>query len=123
MDTDFCVAALEKAIRRFGTHEIFNIDGGSQFTSEAFTGVRTQHGVTISMDGKGRWIDNVFVGRLWRSVKCEDIYLRAYATPGELQHGIDRYFRFYNIRRRHTALDQRKPDAVYFGDMIMPSAA
>lgn len=123
MDTDFCIEALEEAIGRFGAPEIFNTDQGSQFTSEAFTGVLKHHDITISMDGKGAWIDNVFVERLWRSVKYEDIYLRAYETPRDLQQGLDSYFQFYNIRRRHSALDRRAPDAVYFGDITMPSAA
>jgi len=113
LDTDFCIAALEEALQRFGTPEIFNTDQGSQFTSETFTGVLKRHGVAISMDGKGRWVDNVFVERLWRSVKYEDVYLRAYETPTELRTGLARYFEFYNTRRRHSALDRRTPDAVY----------
>ena len=113
LDTDFCIAALEEALQRFGTPEIFNTDQGSQFTSETFTGVLKHHGVAISMDGKGRWVDNVFVERLWRSVKYEDVYLRAYETPTELRTGLARYFEFYNTRRRHSALDRRTPDAVY----------
>ena len=123
MDTDFCVEALEEALSRFGAPEIFNTDQGAQFTAEAFTGVLKAHGIVISMDGKGRWRDNVFVERLWRSVKYEDIYLRAYETPGALQRGLDRYFRFYNTRRRHTALNRRTPDAVYFGETSMSTAA
>ena len=123
MDTEFCVDALEEAIGRFGSPEIFNTDQGSQFTSEAFTGVLKQHNITISMDGKRRWLDNVFVERLWRSVKYEDIYLRAYETPKDLQQGLDWYFQFYNTKRRHLALARRTPDAVYFGDMAMPGAA
>ena len=114
LDTDFCIEALEEALQRFGAPEIFNTDQGSQFTSEAFTGVLKNHGIKISMDGKGRWVDNVFVERLWRSVKYEDVYLRAYATPTELRVGLDRYFKFYNTKRRHSALDRRTPDAVYF---------
>ena len=114
LDTDFCVEALEEALLRFGTPEIFNTDQGSQFTSEAFTGVLKDHGIAISMDGKGRWVDNVVVERLWRSVKYEDVYLRAYETPSELRAGLARYFEFYNTRRRHSALDRRTPDAVYF---------
>jgi len=113
LDTAFCVEALEEALERFGTPEIFNTDQGCQFTAEAFTGVLKRHGVAISMDGKGRWVDNVFVERLWRSVKYEDVYLRAYETPAELRTGLSRYFEFYNTRRRHSALDQRTPDAVY----------
>lgn len=114
LDTDFCIDALEEALQRFGAPEIFNTDQGCQFTSEPFTAVLKDHGIAISMDGKGRWVDNVFVERLWRSVKYEDVYLRAYETPAELHAGLDRYFRFYNTRRRHSALDRRTPDAVYF---------
>ena len=114
LDTDFCVDALQEAVRRFGTPEIVNTDQGAQFTSEVFTGVLKDHGIQISMDGKGRWVDNVFVERLWRSVKYEDVYLRAYETPAELRAGLTRYFDFYNSRRRHSALDRYTPDAVYF---------
>ncbi len=122
LDTDFCIEALEEALLRFGAPEIFNTDQGSQFTSEAFTGVLNDHGINISMDGKGRWVDNVFVERLWRSVKYEDVYLRAYETPTELRAGLARYFEFYNTRRRHSALDRRTPDAVYF-DQAAPKLA
>jgi putative transposase len=114
LDTDFCLEALQEALRRFGAPEIFNTDQGAQFTSEAFTGVLKDHGIQISMDGKGRWVDNVFVERLWRSVTYEDLYLRAYETPAELRVGLNRYFEFYNSRRRRSALDRRTPDAVYF---------
>ncbi len=114
LDTDFRVEALEEALQHFGVPDIFNTDQGAQFTSEAFTGVLKDHGISISMDGKGRWVDNVFVERLWRSVKYEDVYLRAYETPTELRAGLARYFAFYNTRRRHSALDRRTPDAVYF---------
>jgi len=114
LDTDFCIEALEEAIQRYGASDIFNTDQGSQFTSEAFTGVLKDQGIAISMDGKGRWVDNVFVERLWRSVKYEDVYLRAYETPAQLRKGLARYFEFYNTRRRHSALDRRTPDAVYF---------
>jgi putative transposase len=122
LDTDFCIEALEEALQRYGAPEIFNTDQGSQFTSEAFTGVLKEHGINISMDGKGRWVDNVFVERLWRSVKYEDVYLRAYETPAELRAGLARYFQFYNARRRHSALDRRTPDAVYF-DQVTPEWA
>ncbi len=91
--------------------------------ADAFTRVLKEHEVTISMDGKGRWIDNVFVERLWRSVKYEDVYLRAYETPAALRAGLDKYFRFYNTRRRHTGLDRRTPDAVYFEQTALKSAA
>ena len=114
LDTDFCIEALEEALQRFEAPEIFNTDQGSQFTCEAFTDVLKDHAIAISMDGKGRWVDNVFVERLWRSVKYEDVYLRAYETPTELRAGLARYFGFYNTRRRHSALDRRTPDAVYF---------
>ena len=114
MDSDFCVEALEEALERYGAPDIFNTDQGAQFTSDAFTGVLKDHEIAISMDGKGRWVDNVFVERLWRSVKYEDIYLRAYETPAELRAGLKRYFEFYNQRRRHSSLARRTPDAVYF---------
>ena len=123
LDREFCVEALEEALARYGAPEIFNTDQGAQFTSEAFTDVLKAHGVAISMDGKGRWIDNVFIERLWRSVKYEDIYLRAYETPAALRAGLTRYFDFYNTRRRHTALDRRTPDAVYFEQVAVNTAA
>ena len=123
LDTDFCVEALEEALQRFGAPQIFNTDQGSQFTSEAFTDVLKAHGIEISMDGKGRWVDNVFVERLWRSVKYEDVYLRAYETPTALRAGLARYFEFYNARRRHSALDRRTPDAVYFAQARRELAA
>ena len=123
LDREFCVEALEEALARYGAPEIFNTDQGAQFTSEAFTDVLKAHGVAISMDGKGRWIDNVFIERLWRSVKYEDIYLRAYETPAALRAGLTRYFDFYNTRRRHTALDRRTPDAVYFEQVAVHTAA
>ena len=114
LETDFCLEALQEALRHFGAPQIFNTDQGAQFTSEAFTGVLEDQGIAISMDGKGRWVDNVFVERLWRSVKYEDVDLRAYETPADLRRGLTRYFDFYNTRRRHSALDRRTPDAVYF---------
>ncbi len=123
MDSDFCVEALEEALGRYGAPEIFNTDQGAQFTSEAFTGVLKDHEIAISMDGKGRWVDNVFVERLWRSVKYEDIYLRAYETPAELRAGLKRYFEFYNQRRRHSSLARRTPDAVYFDAVNIDLAA
>jgi len=110
-------------LERFGPPEIFNTDQGAQFTSEAFTKVLKARDIEISMDGKGRWVDNVFVERLWRSVKYEDVYLRAYETPAELRAGLTRYFAFYNARRRHSALDRRTPDAVYFNQVSPDLAA
>lgn len=114
MDTDFCIEALEEALQRFGSPDIFNTDQGCQFTSEAFTGVLKAHDIAISMDGKGRWVDNVFVERLWRSVKYEDVYLNAYENPSQLRAGLTRYFTFYNTQRRHASLGRRTPDRVYF---------
>ena len=116
MDVAFCVEALEEALRWCEAPEIFNTDQGSQYTSEAFTGVLQARQVAISMDGRGRFLDNIFIERLWRSVKYEDIYLRAYESPLALHEGLRRYFRFYNGRRRHTALPGRRtPDEVYLG--------
>ena len=123
MDSDFCVEALEEALSRYGTPGIFNTDQGAQFTADTFTRVLKDHTATISMDGKGRWIDNVFVERLLRSVKCEDVYLRAYETPAALRTGLEKYCRFCNARRRHTALNRRTPDAVYFEQTPLTSAA
>lgn len=105
-DADFCVEALEEAIARFGRPEIFNTDQGAQFTCEAFLNVLERNDIRISMDGKGRWLDNVFVERLWRSVKYEEIYLKAYDTVAEAREGLANYFRFYNHERRHQTLGQ-----------------
>jgi len=123
LETDFCLEALDEALRRFGKPEIFNTDQGVQFTCDAFTRVLKDHDIDISMDGKGRWVDNVFVERLWRSVKHEDVYLRAYETPRQLREGLIRYFNFYNTERRHSALDGRTPDAVYFEQATLDRAA
>jgi putative transposase len=122
MDSDFCVDALEEALGRYGAPEIFNTDQGAQFTSEAFTGVLKAAGSKISMDGKGRWIDNVFVERLWRSVKYEEVYLRAYESVTEARSRIGGYFRFYNSERRHQSLAST-PDQAYFGETALPEAA
>jgi putative transposase len=105
---------LEEALGKFGTPEIFNTDQGSQFTADAFTSILKAHGVKISMDGRGRWLDNVFVERLWRSVKYEDVYLRAYGSIADARRGLGAYFEFYNHRRRHQSLDRRTPDDVYW---------
>lgn len=113
LDSSFCVEALEEALRRYGAPTIFNTDQGSQYTSEAFTGVLLDHEVRISMDGKGRALDNVFVERLWRSVKYEDVYLKGYATMKEVKAGLKEYFRFFNEERFHQGLDDRTPDEVY----------
>ena len=122
-DSDCCVEALEAALTRYGPPEIFNTDQGAQFTSKAFTTVLKTHAVAISMDGKGRWVDNVFVERLWRSVKYEDVYLHAYDTPASLRAGLTCYFQFYNGRRRHRARGRRTPDVVYFGTIGFGTAA
>ena len=113
MDTSFCVAALEEALARFGQPDIFNTDQGSQFTSAAFTGVLIAAGIRISMDGRGRWMDNVFIERLWRSLKHEDIYLKGYADGREAYSGIAAWFAFYNTGRPHQALGNRTPMAVW----------
>jgi len=113
MEADFCVSALERAIRRYGTPEIFNTDQGSQFTSEAFTGVLKQHEIKISMDGKGRWMDNVFIERLWRSVKYEDVYLKEYHSVSALREGLEVYFHYYNNERTHQSLENLTPAEVY----------
>lgn len=114
LDASFCVEALEEAIETYGVPEIFNTDQGSQFTSEDFTGVLKRYGIQISMDGKGRWVDNVFVERLWRSVKYEEVYLKAYDSIAAAKASLRRYFVFYNTERRHQSLDRRTPDSVYY---------
>ena len=123
MDTEPCVAALEEALARYGSPEIFNTDQGAVFTSEDFTRVLKQAGVDISMDGKGRWMDNVFVERLWRSVKYEEVYLKAYETVAEARASIDTYFEFYNSERRHQSLNRQTPDQFYLGNVEWPRAA
>ena len=113
MDAGFCVDCLEEAIETFGPPTMFNTDQGSQFTSDSFTGVLIKNGITISMDGRGRALDNIFVERLWRSVKYEDIYLYQYETMPNLLIGLTRYFIFYNKERRHQSLGYLTPEAVY----------
>jgi putative transposase len=114
MDVSFCIEALEEALSNYGKPEIFNTDQGSQFTSEAFTGRLKKEGIQISMDGKGRWCDNVFVERLWRSLKYEEVYLHAYESVSETRTKIGRYIEFYNERRPHSSLKAQTPDQVYF---------
>jgi putative transposase len=118
LDASFCTDALEEALRRFGSPEIFNTDQGSQFTSEAFTGILNTNDIRISMDGRDRWLDNVFVERLWRSVKYEDVYLKAYDSIPSARQGLTTYFKFYNCKRRHQSLDRKTPDNVYWS--ILP---
>jgi len=123
METAFCVEALEEALARHGTPEIFNTDQGSQFTSRAFTDVLTAHEIAISMDGRGAWRDNVFLERFWRSIKYEEVYLRAYDSVAEARSSITRYIAFYNGRRPHSALDGRTPDQAYFTALPIRVAA
>jgi putative transposase len=123
MEAAFCVEALEEALARHGRPEIFNTDQGSQFTGGAFTGVLTRNEIAISMDGKGAWRDNVFVERLWRSVKYEEVYLRAYDTVAEARASIGRYLSFYNTRRPHSSLDRQTPDQAYFTRLPQIAAA
>ena len=113
LDSMFCVDCLEQALQTYGTPEIFNTDQGCQFTSEAFTGELKAHGIAISMDGRGRALDNIFVERLWRNVKHEDVYLKGYATISELLIGLTKYFLFYNSERPHQSLGYDIPDEVY----------
>ena len=117
LDADFCVEALEAAL---GKHkpEVFNTDQGSQFTSEGFTGLLEGRGVKVSMDGKGRYTDNIFVERLWRTVKYEGVYLKAYSNGREAKDGLDAYFHFYNTQRPHQALDYQTPAEVFSGDSL-----
>ena len=117
MDTAFCVEALEEAFTKYGQPEIFNTDQGSQFTSQAFTDALKARGVAISMDGKGAWRDNVFVERLWRSIKYEEVYLHAYDSVGQAKLGIARYISFYNTARPHSSLDKKTPDEFYFATL------
>lgn len=123
MEADFCVEALEEALARFGKPEIFNTDQGSQFTSLAFTSVLHREEIAISMDGRGAWRDNVVVERLWRSVKYEEVYLRAYAAVSEARGSIGRYLNFYNARRPHSSLGAKTPDQAYFDNLPLAMAA
>ena len=123
MEAAFCVEALEEAMARHGTPAIFNTDQGSQFTSLDFTTVLMRADVAISMDGKGAWRDNVFVERLWRTVKYEEVYLRAYDSVSEARLSIAKYLSFYNGGRPHSSLDGRTPDEAYFGNQAMATAA
>ncbi len=123
MEVDFCLEAVEEALARHGRPEIFNTDQGSQFTSAAFTGLLLDNDIAISMDGRGAWRDNVFVERLWRSVKYEEVYLRAYDSVGEARASIGRYLDFYNRKRPHSSLDARTPDQAYFDHLPQLAAA
>src|SRR5260221_4190023 len=123
MEATYCIETLEDALARHGKPEILNTDQGSQFTGAAFTGVLIENGIAISMDGKGAWRDNVFVERLWRSVKYEEVYLRAYDTASEARASIGRYLDFYNRRRPHSSLDGTTPDHAYFTPLPLRMAA
>ena len=117
MEAEFCVSALEEALWRYGPPEICNTDQGSQFTSEEFTGMLKAAGVRISMDGKGRWLDNVFIERLWRSLKYEEVYLKAYENVAEARKGIGDWIEYYNSERRHQSLNRLTPDVVYSSNL------
>jgi len=123
LDSAFCVDALEEALSTYGCPDIFNTDQGSQFTSEAFTDILRSHDISISIDGKGRWMDNVFVERLWKSVKYEDIYLKAYGSMKELKKGLADYFQFYNEKRWHNTFDRKTPAMVYCASLPQGQAA
>jgi putative transposase len=123
MEVDFCIDAVEEALAKYGRPEIFNTDQGSQFTSAAFTGLLLENKIAISMDGRGSWRDNVVVERLWRSVKYEEVYLRAYDSVGDARASLGRYLVFYNALRPHSSLDARTPDHAYFNDLPLPAAA
>ncbi len=123
MEVEFCLDALEEALARYGKPEIFNTDQGSQFTGADFTGLLLENAIAISMDGRGAWRDNVFVERLWRSVKYEEVYLRAYDSVGEARMSIGRYLAFYNRKRPHSSLDARTPDQAYFDGLPQVAAA
>ena len=124
LEADFCINAVEEALARHGTPEIFNTDQGSQFSSTDFIKVLAGREIKISMDGKGAWRDNVFVERLWRTIKYEEVYLRAYASVSEARASIGRYLAFYNTRRPHSSLDGKTPDQAYFNPQLpVPVAA
>jgi putative transposase len=123
MEVDFCLEAVEEALARHGRPEIFNTDQGSQFTSAAFTGLLLENDIAISMDGRGAWRDNVFVERLWRSVKYEEVYLRAYDSVGEARASLSRYLDFFNRKRPHSSLDARTPEKAYFDHLPQLAAA
>ena len=123
MEVELCLEAVEEALAKYGRPEIFNTDQGSQFTSAAFTGLLADNAIAISMDGKGAWRDNVFVERIWRSVKYEEVYLRAYVSVAGARASIGRYLDFYNRKRPHSSLDARTPDHAYFNQLPQAAAA
>jgi len=123
LGVDFCIAAVDEALARYGTPQIFNSDQGSQFTSDAFTDILLANGVAISMDGKGAWRDNVFLERFWRTLKYEEVYLKAYDSVAEARLSIGRYLEFYNGRRPHASLDRSTPDQAYYSSLSLCVAA
>jgi putative transposase len=123
MEVEFCLDAVEEALARYGRPEIFNTDQGSQFTSAAFTGLLLENAIAISMDGRGSWRDNVFVERLWRSVKYEEVYLHAYDSVAQARASLGRYLNFYNCKRPHSSLAARTPDRAYFDHLPLLAAA
>jgi putative transposase len=123
MDADFCVSALERSLRLYGAPEIFNTDQGAQFTSKEFTGILHDHGVRISMDGKGRAMDNIFIERLWRTVKYEEVYLKEYDSVAELKESLKAYFHFYNYERPHKGLGKKSPADIYMAEQRLKRAA
>jgi putative transposase len=123
MEVEFCLEAVEEALARYGRPEIFNTDQGSQFTGTAFTGLLLENAIAISMDGRGSWRDNVFVERLWRSVKYEEVYLHAYDSVGQARASLGRYLDFYNCKRPHSSLAARTPDRAYFDHLPLLAAA
>ena len=123
MDDDFCVNALKSALRKHNSPKIFNTDQGSQYTGSAFTGALKEEGIKISMDGKGRYLDNIFIERLWRSVKYEKIFLEEFETVTELITGLKEYFQFYNFERPHQSFKRKTPAEVYWGEKVAQKAA
>jgi len=123
MDVQFCLDAVQEAVDQYGAPEIFNTDQGSQFTSLAFTDLLKENGIRISMDGKGCWRDNVFVERLWRTIKYEEVYLKAYESVSQARASIGHYLNFYNSGRPHSRLDRQTPDQVYLNPLPLPRAA
>jgi len=123
LDSAFCADAIEEAIAKYGCPDIFNTDQGSQFTAETFTNILSSNDIAISMDGKGRWMDNVFIERLWKSVKYEDIYLKSYSSMAEVRNGLASYFKFYNEKRWHNNFDRKTPSMVYYNSLPEKQAA
>jgi putative transposase len=123
MEVEFCLEAVEEALAKYGRPDIFNTDQGSQFTSAPFTGLLLENGIAISMDGRGAWRDNIFIERLWRSVKYEEVYVRAYDNVGEARASLGRYLDFFNSKRPHSGLDARTPEQAYFDKLPQLAAA